>query len=103
MSTLLSTMTLSQIVERILISVGKSTFLKLYPILKNNIKIEPNEVCKLISDYKNYTPASQKTRLGHARRIINEGWEREALENISLSDKLNSEDIELALEYLKKL
>lgn len=103
MNAIYSSVSLSQIVERILVSVGKSTFLKLYPILKKNLNIEPTEVFKLIPDYKQYSATSQKTRLGHARRIINEGWEREAFENISLSSKLHRDDVELTLEYLKNL
>lgn len=93
----------AQKINKTLCSIGKGIFIKIYPLLKSKPNLDVDDLVKTIPDYKNFSPGSQKSRLSHARTIINKGWEKEALENISLSSKLNPEDIELASKYLKEL
>ena len=93
----------SEIIKRTLISIGKCTFLKIYPLLKSNPNIEVDDLVKAIPEYNKYSLTSQRTRLGHAKRIFKEGWVIQALEDIFLSNKVSLKDRKLAESFLKEI
>lgn len=77
--------------ENTLRSIGKQTFIRLYPLLKRNILITAEEIYKYFPEYERYTVNSQKTRLSSSRNIFYRGLEKEALFNIISSPHLPSD------------
>lgn len=85
-------------------TTGKSVFINiLYPVLKNNFDADIHDICKLYPEYRIYTDDSKMTRLSSAKSIIRNGWEREALQIISESNKLDCDSVEKAIRYLRQL
>lgn len=70
--------------ERVLNSVGKSTFVKYYYAFKNKSR----EECILLFD-ENYTDNAKSTRTGHAQRIFRENKQLDALEIIVQSKRVD--------------
>lgn len=69
-------------------SIGKSVFLKLYPIVRNNPSVTVGQICELLPAYADYSPTSQKTRLSSTRSIINNDLADAALEIIAGSARV---------------
>ena len=85
--------------DKTLKSIGKSTFLKLYPLVKKDSMITPKGVRSLLPEYGNYSENSQKSRLSSTKSIFNRGLETEALEIIISSDRVD----EINRKYARKL
>ncbi len=82
-------------VERLLASIGKSTFVKYY----YNFKDRSRDFC--ISNFEeNFSEKSKSSRTGHAQMIFRNNMEKEALEIIVSSSRLVSEIIEIAKKIL---
>lgn len=85
-------------------SVGKATFMKLYPLVKQNLDITVEEVEKVYPEYKKGKAENAKrTCLSSTRSIIRNGYEAEALEIIVESSKTNDTAIQAAKKYLEEL
>ena len=78
--------------KRLLIATGMKTFVEvLYPALCHDRMVTVMELIRKYPKYAEYTPASQNTRLSKAKKIFNNGWQREALESIVASDRTTPE------------
>lgn len=85
-------------------SVGKATFMKLYPLVKQNLDITVEEVEKVYPEYKKGKAENAKrTCLSPTRSIIRNGYEAEALEIIVESSKTNDAAVQAAKKYLEEL
>lgn len=85
-------------------SVGKATFIKLYPLVKQNLDITVEEVEKVYSEYKKGKAENAKrTCLSSTRSIIRNGYEAEALEIIVNSSRMDDAVILEAKKYLEEL
>lgn len=85
-------------------SVGKATFMKLYPLVKQNLDISVEEVEKVYPEYKNgKTENAKRTCLSSTRSIIRNGYEAEALEIIVNSSRMDDTVILEAKKYLEEL
>lgn len=92
-----------EMLQRKLYSVGKSVFLKLYPVLKKNPDATLEDIDALLPDFKTYSLEAKKTRLSNTRSILRQGLEVEALTNILASSRLSSSDLKKASNFLKEL
>ena len=81
--------------ERVLNSVGKAAFVKYYYEFKNKSR----EECIMLFD-EAYTDNAKSTRTGHAQRIFREKKNREALEIIISSKRIDAETQKRAKEIL---
>lgn len=85
-------------------SVGKATFMKLYPLVKQNLDITVEEVEKVYPEYKKGKAENAKrTCLSSTRSIIRNGYEAEALEIIVNSSHMDDAVILEAKKYLEEL
>lgn len=85
-------------------SVGKATFIKLYPLVKQNLDITVEEVEKVYPEYKKGKAENAKrTCLSSTRSIIRNGYEAEALEIIVNSSRMDDAVILEAKKYLEEL
>lgn len=85
-------------------SVGKATFMKLYPLVKQNLDITVEEVEKVYPEYKKGKAENAKrTCLSSTRSIIRNGYEAEALEIIVNSSRMDDVVILEAKKYLEEL
>lgn len=85
-------------------SVGKATFMKLYPLVKQNLDITVEEVEKVYPEYKKGKAENAKrTCLSSTRSIIRNGYEAEALEIIVESSKTDDAAVQAAKKYLEEL
>lgn len=85
-------------------SVGKATFIKLYPLVKQNPDITVEEVEKVYPEYKKGKAENAKrTCLSSTRSIIRNGYEAEALEIIVNSSRMDDAVILEAKKYLEEL
>lgn len=83
-------------------SVGKATFMKLYPLVKQNLDITVEEVEKVYPEYKKGKAENAKrTCLSSTRSIIRNGYEAEALEIIVESSKTNDAAVQAAKSIWK--
>lgn len=89
--------------ENTLRSIGKETFIRLYPLVKLNINLDADDISKTFPEYTRYSSTSQQTRLSSTRSIINRGLEREALDNIANSLHLKESVRQEALGLLSEL
>lgn len=89
--------------ENTLRSIGKQTFIKLYPLLKKNLLITLEEIYKYLPEYENYKINSQKTRLSNSRSIFYRGLENEALFNIMNSPHISSDIKQKAQQLFAEL
>lgn len=89
--------------QRILYSIGKSAFLKIYPLVKKNPDISIDQIISACPEYKTYSVDALKSRLSNTRRIIREGMELEALSNVLNSSRLNDEDRDQAMQFIADL
>lgn len=83
--------------ERILNSVGKSTFVKYYYDFKDKSR---DECIKAFDE--DYTDKAKGTRTGHAQRIFRENRNIEALRIIIASNRLDFETVKKAKDILAK-
>lgn len=81
--------------ERLLNSVGKSTFVKYY----YNFKNQTSEYC-LNHFEEDYTDKAKATRVSHAKTIFKNGWEFEALRLIISSNRVDIEIRQKAKQIL---
>lgn len=85
-------------------SVGKATFMKLYPLVKQNLDITVEEVEKVYPEYKKGKAENAKrTCLSSTRSIIRNGYKVEALEIIVNSSRMDDVVILEAKKYLEEL
>lgn len=83
-------------------SVGKATFMKLYPLVKQNLDITVEEVEKVYPEYKRGKAENAKrTCLSSTRSIIRNGYEAEALEIIVESSKTDDAAVQAAKSIWK--
>lgn len=92
--------------NELLRSVGMKVFVEiLYPALTHDRSVTVIELTRKYPTYAEFTQAAQNTRLSKAKKIFNNGWQREALKTISLSSRtdpnVRSKAEELGLEYNK--
>lgn len=87
-------------VVRLLNSIGKSTFVRYYEEFTDRslshdhlVNLLPNE----------YTLKARHTRVSKARRILDEGLHREALELIAKSERVDEQTAQRARELLKEI
>jgi len=80
---------------RTLNSIGKSVFVKYY----YNFKNESREFC-IAAFTENYTDKAKSSRTGHAQRIFREGLQKNALNLIINSTRVDDQTITLAQEFL---
>jgi len=81
---------------RTLNSIGKSTFVKYYYYFKN----ESRNAC-ISAFIENYTDKAKSTRTGHAQRIFREGMQKDALNLIINSTRVDDETITIAQKILE--
>ncbi|MEN6325139.1 MAG: hypothetical protein ABFD18_02865 [Syntrophomonas sp.] len=81
---------------RTLNSIGKSTFVKYY----YNFKNQSRDAC-IIAFTENYTDKAKSTRTGHAQRIFREGMQKDALQLVINSNRVDDDTIARAHEILK--
>lgn len=79
-------------------SIGKAMFIKLYPLVKNNLEITVDEIERHFPKLK-----VNSTCLSSTRSIIRNGLDVEALEIIATSSRVNSVVCNTAKEMLKNL
>ena len=91
------------VLERTLRSIGKSAFLRLYPLVKANPDVSIDEVCDNYPEYRTFSFDSQKSRLSNTRSILNHGQDNEALSSIIASPRLSEEDKNKAQQFLSEL
>lgn len=85
-------------------SVGNATFMKLYPLVKQNPDITVEEVEKVYTEYKKGKAENAKrTCLSSTCSIIRNGYEAEALEIIVESSKTDDAAVQAAKKYLEEL
>lgn len=85
-------------------SVGKAIFMKLYPLVKQNLDITVEEIEKVYPEYKKGKAENAKrTCLSSTRSIIRNGYEAEALEIIVNSSRMDDAVILEAKKYLEEL
>ncbi|MDE6339919.1 MAG: hypothetical protein K2K97_09065 [Muribaculaceae bacterium] len=82
-------------------SIGKSVFLKLYPLVKKDSNISIDKVCNVIPEYALFSANSQKTRLSSTKSIVRKGLDYEALNVIAQSSRLREDDRKAALRLLQ--
>lgn len=82
--------------ERLLKSIGKSTFIKYYYYFKN----QSRETC-IAAFTEHYTDKSKSSRTGHAKSIFSERLQKDALQLIIKSDRVDENTIARAREILK--
>jgi hypothetical protein len=82
-------------VYRLLNSIGKATFIKYY----YNFKDKSRDYC-IHAFEENFTNKAKSSKAGHAQMIFNRGWEKDALEIIVSSKRLDDFVIIKAKEIL---
>ena len=85
--------------ERLLKSIGKSTFVKFYDQFRDTTLSDQDLQDRLP---KNYTLKSRISRVSKARRIFREKLEIDALNNIRGSTKVDDETRKLADRVLRR-
>lgn len=84
-------------VERLLNSIGKTTFIKYYYSFRDKSR----DYC--ISNFDEYyTDKAKSTRTGHAQKIFHDGLEKEALTIIAKSNRVDPQTATSAKEILLK-
>ena len=78
--------------ERNLRSVGKECFVTYFKQF-NNLLLSNQDIAEHIHQDRGYTWKACQSRTSHARSIIREGQARDALENISASDRVRDQRI----------
>lgn len=81
-------------------SIGKSAFLNLFPLVKNNLDITIEEIERKYPKYKTYTPDAKRTRLSSTRSIIINGQGTDALRLIAESSRLDTMECQMAKSML---
>ena len=71
--------------EKVLNSVGKTLFIKYYYFFRDKSREECIDAMS-----EDYSDKSKRTRISHAKRIFREGKQREALEIIISSKKVDA-------------
>ena len=90
--------------ERALVSVGKSCFIRYYNFFID-MKLNREDLVEMLKKETNYTEKSCNSRAGHARRIIQSNRTKDVLKLIIASNphRVGTEIIELAEQYLVDL
>lgn len=87
--------------KRLLAAIGMRVFVDvLYPALIRDQSITVMELVCKYPTYADYTLAAQNTRLSKAKKIFNNGWQREALQSIVASKRTAPEARQEALRLL---
>ena len=89
-------------IGRLLNSIGKECFVKYFDEFKSN-KLSNSELAEIISNQENYSLQATKVRVNSARKIIKFENEREALELIIDSKRLESDIVEDAKKIYNSL
>ena len=72
-------------------AIGMKAYVEiLFPALIKDKNISVMELCQKYPEFNKYTPDAQNTRRSKARKILENGWEVEALKTISLSTRTDS-------------
>jgi len=85
---------------RLLNSVGKSTFVRYYRQFSDRT-LSHEDLVELLP--KEYTLKARHTRVSKARRILDEGLHRQALELIANAERVDEQTVRRARELLKEL
>lgn len=85
---------------RLLNSVGKSTFVRYY-VQFTDRSLSHEDLVDLLPH--EYTLKARHTRVSKARRILNEGLHRQALELIAKSERVDEQTVRRARELLKEI
>lgn len=93
----------SDYVGRLLQTVGKEVFIKLYPLILRDPEISVLEVGGKYPHYNSLSPKTQQSRLSTAKMIFRNGLIREALQQIIISPRVDRETQHLADKYLSEL
>lgn len=88
--------------ERSIQSIGKGCFIKYFDYFEN-MSISNDELIDLLMKNENYKESGAKTRTYQSRRIINSGYAKEALKNISESQRLDEQIREQSIEILESI
>lgn len=89
--------------ENKLRAIGKSVFIKLYTIVKDNPMINIEEIYRDYPEYAKISIKAQKSRLSNTKSIIKQGLDEEALNNIIRSSRMSESDRQKAEELLQAL
>lgn len=89
-------------VNKMLKSVGMTSFIHLYPILKENLEVTIEDIAAKIPEFGEYELSSQRTKLSKVRSILKYGWEKNALLIIAKSEKIDADISKQAKIYLTK-
>ena len=84
-------------------TVGLSSFIHLYPILKNNMDARIEDVVVQIPKFGEYELSSQQTKLSTARSIFKSGWEDNALLIIAESKKVDEDLLQQVKIYISNI
>lgn len=83
--------------DRLLNSVGKGIFVNFYKSFAD-VRMADAEIVEMLP--QDYTLKSRRSRTSKARRIFREGRQREALQRIADSERMDSEAVALARRLL---
>jgi protease II len=87
---------------RYLNSVGKKCFVKYYEMFSDS-NLSNQEIVDIIETENSYTRKACNSRTSHARMILREGGAKDALELIASSDRLSSEVITQAKNFIIRM
>lgn len=92
-------------VKTLLGKIGKDVFINiLYPELRGNGEVAVGEIAAKYPRFSTFTPASQRTRLSNAKRIMaDKKMIKEALDIIMASKRLEQECKNRAENFYKEL
>lgn len=85
---------------RLLNSIGKSTFVRYYRQFSDR-SLSHEDLIELLP--KDYTLKARRTRVSKARRILDEGLQRQALDLIAKSERVDEQTAHSARELLKEI
>ena len=84
-------------------AIGMKAYVEiLFPALSRDKDISIMKLRQKYPEFNKYTPTAQNTRRSKAKKIFDNGWELEALKNISLSTRTDPFVRAKAKEFLLK-
>ena len=89
-------------IETSLRSMGKGCFVKYYADFANS-KLSTGDLIEILTEKEGYTETACRTRTSHARRIINSGNTKRALELIVSSGRVSVEIRDRAIKLLSTI
>ncbi len=81
--------------EKVLSSVGMTVFIRYYDFFRDKSREECIEAIR-----EDYSDKSKRTRTSHAKRIFREGKQKEALEIVASSNRIDEATKKLAQDIL---